>query len=67
MNISKIYIVQTVSDFQIDVWSFGVLIWELLLAIRPYEGFKQNQIIHLALSGLVTVRKNFDFLFEILN
>ena len=34
-----------------DVWSFGVVIWETLTRVRPYEGLNDFQIFQAVASG----------------
>ena len=43
-----------ITDFQMDVWSFGVVIWETLTRVRPYEGLNDFQIFQAVASGFDT-------------
>ena len=41
-----------VINFQMDIWSFGVVIWETLTRVKPYEGLNEYQIFRAVLDGL---------------
>ena len=41
-----------VINFQMDIWSFGVVIWETLTRVKPYEGLNRHQILHAVFNGL---------------
>lgn len=51
--IEKVFCGELFQDrFLIDVWSYGVLTWELLTRTKPYKGLQQREILIGVPSGL---------------